>query len=204
MGCCISPGPWRRKPPGPTETMRGCGGGGGASAPAAGAGGAGCGAGAGFASTGTAGLGCGRAVRGSSLALTLGSGLGGGGALRACAAAAGRAAASAAFTGEGRACRPRRCAFPITALRLTPPSSSAIWLAVMPRSHICLRWSMRSSVQDILVPLICWRPYGHGPVKVKSLRAFWALCAPFCHRIAGCRSRHDRLGRGTWLTNSRR
>src|SRR3546814_8774807 len=32
---------------------------------------------------------------------------------------------SPAFTGEGRDCRPSRCALPITALRLTPPSSSA-------------------------------------------------------------------------------
>src|SRR3546814_6933790 len=30
---------------------------------------------------------------------------------------------SPAFTGEGRDCRPSRCALPITALRLTPPSS---------------------------------------------------------------------------------
>jgi len=42
------------------------------------------------------------------------------------------AAGSFAFTGEGRDWRPRRCALPITALRDTPPSSSAIWLAVMP------------------------------------------------------------------------
>ena len=33
---------------------------------------------------------------------------------------------SPGFTGEGRCSRPRRCALPITALRLTPPSSSAI------------------------------------------------------------------------------
>ena len=37
---------------------------------------------------------------------------------------------SPGFTGDGRCSRPRRCALPITALRLTPPSSSAIWLAV--------------------------------------------------------------------------
>lgn len=45
---------------------------------------------------------------------------------------------SLALTGDGRDCRPRRCALPITALRLTPPSSSAIWLAVMPFSHMAL------------------------------------------------------------------
>ena len=39
---------------------------------------------------------------------------------------------------------------PITALRLTPPSSSAIWLAVAPSCHIFFRRSMRSSVQDIV------------------------------------------------------
>ncbi len=54
---------------------------------------------------------------------------------------------SAAFTGEGRDFRPSRCAFPITALRLTPPSSSAIWLAVDPPSHIFWSVPMRSSVQ---------------------------------------------------------
>ena len=43
----------------------------------------------------------------------------------------------------------KRCTLPITALRLTPPSSSAIWLAVRPFSHIVFNWLMRSSVQDI-------------------------------------------------------
>src|SRR5690242_16845532 len=57
---------------------------------------------------------------------------------------------SPGFTGEGRCSRPRRWALPITALRLTPPSSSAIWLAVAPLAHMFFRRSMRSSVQDIL------------------------------------------------------
>jgi hypothetical protein len=39
---------------------------------------------------------------------------------------------------------------PITALRETPPNSSAIWLAVAPSCHIFFRRSMRSSVQDML------------------------------------------------------
>src|SRR3954467_6622110 len=74
-------------------------------------------------------------------------------------AALGAAAAGADFfasfsspdlTGEGRCSSPRRCALPITALRLTPPNSSAIWLAVAPSCHIVFRRSMRSSVQDIL------------------------------------------------------
>ena len=40
--------------------------------------------------------------------------------------------ASPGRTGDGRLSSPRRCALPITALRLTPPRSSAIWLAVSP------------------------------------------------------------------------
>jgi hypothetical protein len=59
---------------------------------------------------------------------------------------------SLAFTGEGRAFSPRRCALPITALRLTPPSSSAIWEAVEPPSHMRVNLSMRSSVQLIDCP----------------------------------------------------
>jgi hypothetical protein len=35
----------------------------------------------------------------------------------------------------------------MTALRDTPPSSSAIWLAVEPPSHMRVSLSMRSSVQ---------------------------------------------------------
>jgi ABC-2 type transport system permease protein len=62
------------------------------------------------------------------------------------------ALSSLGFTGDGRDCRPRRCALPITALRLTSPSASAIWLAVMPFSHIVLSVSMRSSVQLIHIP----------------------------------------------------
>ena len=42
-----------------------------------------------------------------------------------------------------------RWTLPITALRLTPPSSSAIWLAVEPPSHIFFKGAMRSSVQLI-------------------------------------------------------
>ena len=56
---------------------------------------------------------------------------------------------SPGLTGDGRASSPRRCALPITALRLTPPSSSAIWLAVDPPSHIFVRVAIRSSVQLI-------------------------------------------------------
>ena len=59
---------------------------------------------------------------------------------------------SFALTGEGRALRPRRWALPITALRETPPSSSAIWLAVAPLSHIFVSVAIRSSVQLIRNP----------------------------------------------------
>jgi ABC-2 type transport system permease protein len=62
------------------------------------------------------------------------------------------ASESLALTGDGRDLRPRRCALPITALRETPPRSSAIWLAVRPFSHIVFRRSIRSSVQLMDAP----------------------------------------------------
>src|SRR5437868_2512499 len=65
---------------------------------------------------------------------------------------------SPGLTGDGRDSRPRRWALPITALRLTPPSSSAIWLAVEPSVHIVLRRSIRSSVQLIVLSKLRLRP----------------------------------------------
>ena len=67
------------------------------------------------------------------------------------------ASPSFAFTGEGRDCRPRRWALPITAFRLTPPSSSAIWLAVIPFSHIVLsdRCVRRSRTFEFLLLILC-------------------------------------------------
>src|SRR6056297_2061204 len=53
---------------------------------------------------------------------------------------------------------PRRCTFPITALRVTPPSSLAIWLADWPSPHIFFNVSTRSSVQDI-----CFQSARSGP-----------------------------------------
>src|SRR5689334_4280947 len=44
---------------------------------------------------------------------------------------------------------PRRCTLPITALRVMPPSSPAIWLADNPSAQSFLRSSTRSSVQDM-------------------------------------------------------
>src|ERR1700761_581284 len=46
--------------------------------------------------------------------------------------------------------RPRRCTLPITALRVMPPSSAAIWLAERPSDHSFLSSSTRSSVHDML------------------------------------------------------
>src|SRR6201996_9429405 len=45
--------------------------------------------------------------------------------------------------------RPRRCTLPITALRVMPPSSAAIWLAERPSDHSFFRSSTRSSVHDM-------------------------------------------------------
>ena len=62
--------------------------------------------------------------------------------------------AAGAFFARGWAAeaRPRpdsfsRCTLPITALRLTPPSWVAIWLALNPSAHSFLSSSTRSSVQ---------------------------------------------------------
>src|SRR6516225_9712468 len=51
--------------------------------------------------------------------------------------------------GAARPDRPKRCTLPITALRVTPPSCLAIWLAERPSSQSFLRISTRSSVQPI-------------------------------------------------------
>src|SRR3954463_14986240 len=49
---------------------------------------------------------------------------------------------------------PSRCTLPITALRVIPPSSPAIWLSVSPAAQSFLSSSTRSSVQDMsLYPL---------------------------------------------------
>src|SRR5437763_10896391 len=44
---------------------------------------------------------------------------------------------------------PSRCTLPITALRVMPPSSPAIWLADSPSAQSFLSSSTRSSVQDM-------------------------------------------------------
>src|SRR5690606_40105454 len=62
----------------------------------------------------------------------------------------------AAFFSRGAAppARPRldsfrRCTLPMTALRLTPPSCAAIWLALRPSAQSFFSSSTRSSVQFI-------------------------------------------------------
>src|SRR6202795_2377576 len=45
---------------------------------------------------------------------------------------------------------PSRCTLPITALRVMPPSSAAIWLADSPSVHSFFRSSTRSSVHIIV------------------------------------------------------
>src|SRR5690606_32885281 len=55
--------------------------------------------------------------------------------------------------GEDRPDRPRRCALPITAFRVTPPSSLAISAALRPSFHIFVSVSTLSSVQ-LIVPII--------------------------------------------------
>src|SRR5690606_8400818 len=55
-------------------------------------------------------------------------------------------ASSAWSVAPARLERPRRCTLPITALRVIPPSSLAIWLALLPSAHIVRSVSTRSSV----------------------------------------------------------
>src|SRR5579872_609609 len=47
---------------------------------------------------------------------------------------------------------PSRCTLPITALRVIPPSSAAIWLAERPSDHSFFNSSTRSSVHDMPNP----------------------------------------------------
>src|SRR6056297_808618 len=76
---------------------------------------------------------------------------------------------------------PRRCTLPITALRVTPPSSLAIWLADWPSLQSFLRSSTRSSLQDMVASylkrrpvaraalIIPWSPYSnHSSVSYKA------------------------------------
>src|SRR5205085_3330218 len=61
----------------------------------------------------------------------------------------------AGLDGVARPERPRRWTLPITALRVTPPSCLAIWLAERPSCQSFFRSSTRSSVQPMISPPQC-------------------------------------------------
>src|SRR5246127_1873120 len=61
--------------------------------------------------------------------------------------------------------KPSRCTLPITALRVMPPSSAAIWLADNPSVQSFFRVSTRSSVQ--VMPQFLASPRG-GEVQTES------------------------------------
>src|SRR5580704_10597783 len=69
--------------------------------------------------------------------------------------------------------RPRRCTLPITALRVIPPSSAAIWLADSPSDHSFLSSSTRSSVHDMLffLPERAGRALKNPPPSRAALKA---------------------------------
>lgn len=84
-------------------------------------------------------------------------GAGAGDGLGAALAAGASFVAAAGFDGADapppeRLDKPSRCTLPITALRVTPPNSLAIWLADWPSPHIFFSISTRSSVQDMDAP----------------------------------------------------
>src|ERR1700678_1540937 len=74
---------------------------------------------------------------------------------------------------------PKRCTLPITALRVTPPSSAAIWLAERPSAQSFFNSSTRSSVHDMLSP-------------PQQMRAFWPWRNPPSSQAA-LAAQHARL-----------
>jgi hypothetical protein len=67
--------------------------------------------------------------------------------------------------------RPSRCTLPITALRVMPPSSPAIWLADSPSAQSFFSSSTRSSVQDMSrFPSYPPAPPGRIPRRSPALR----------------------------------
>ena len=78
------------------------------------------------------------------------------------------AAGAAALSSSLRFDRPSRWTLPITAFRVTPPSSLAIWLADCPSAHMRFSVSTRSSVQDMAC-LSCARPCPTPFVFVASI-----------------------------------
>jgi hypothetical protein len=65
------------------------------------------------------------------------------------ATAGGRPLEARGRLGPERAEMPRRCILPITALRETPPSRRATWLALNPSRHICVSSATRKSFQSM-------------------------------------------------------
>ncbi len=65
--------------------------------------------------------------------------------------------------GLARPDRPRRCTLPITALRVTPPSLVAIWLADSPSAHNFDNVSTRSSVHAMLESPFLQSKAGESP-----------------------------------------
>src|SRR4051794_5689603 len=87
--------------------------------------------------------------------------------------------------------RPSRCTLPFTALRVTFPSSAAIWLAERPASQSFFNCSTRSSVQVntviALYPLVLRRPLAAAALASQPLKSLHAeslsprralFCAP--------------------------
>src|SRR5579863_6571901 len=85
--------------------------------------------------------------------------------------------------------RPSRCTLPITALRVIPPSSAAIWLAERPSDHSFFSCSTRSSVHDMpspskLSPPQWVRSIGRNPSS--SPAALAARHARYTDALADC------------------
>src|SRR5690606_12033802 len=84
--------------------------------------------------------------------------------------------------GVARPAKPRRWTLPITALRVTPPSCFAIWLAESPSAHSLRSSATRSSDQPMCSsPLGPWpRPFltgmRHTPFLGEEVNGLW-----FCH-----------------------
>src|SRR5258706_12919878 len=82
----------------------------------------------------------------------------------------------AGLDGVARPERPRRWTLPITALRVTPPSCLAIWLADRPSSQSLFSISTRSSVQ----PMARLHPPSDAPDPgIQHLVPQGPIAAPF-------------------------
>ena len=74
--------------------------------------------------------------------------------------------------------RPSRCTLPITALRVMPPSSPAIWLAERPSDHSFFSNSTRSSVHDMPSPSKLSPPKCVRSVLTESVIEPGGACRP--------------------------